>query len=157
MKKWERDCRSMHVGGGGTVGNGGARGNEAICLPAGSDLFFAQATPLRRGCQRQQTTDSFGRQTPCLPSFATLPGTEYEVEVVISLEKGTTTKRSSESWIVFRLSSTDSERQAEVGPRSETSGGRQGILGRGGGWLRATGLCVLWESHVQIGGREGDL
>jgi hypothetical protein len=40
------------------------------------------------------------------------------VEVVISLEKGTTTKRSSESWIVFRLSSTDSERQAEVGPRA---------------------------------------
>jgi hypothetical protein len=75
-KNWERDCRSMHVGR-GTTGNGGARGNEAVCLAAGSDLFFAQATPLRRGCQRQQTTDSFGRQTPCLPSFATLPGTEY--------------------------------------------------------------------------------
>ena len=144
----------MHVG--GTVGNGGARGNEAICLPAGSDLFFAQAAPLRRGCQRQQTTDSFGRQTPCLPSFATLPGTEYEVEVVISLEKGTT-KRSSESWIVFRLSSTDSERQAEVGPRSERSGGRQGILGRDGGWLRATGLCALGKSRTDRRTRRGSV
>jgi hypothetical protein len=80
------------------------------------------------------------------------------VEVVISLEKGTT-KRSSESWIVFRLSRTESERQAEVGPRSERSGGRQGILlGRDGGWLRGYGsVCALGKSRTDRRARRGSI
>lgn len=157
-KNSERDCRSMHVGR-GTTGNGGARGNEAICLPAGSDLFFAQATPLRRGCQRQQTTDSFGRQTPCLPSFATLPGMKYEVEVVISLEKGTT-KRSSESWIVFRLSAGQNLNDK---PKSRSSIGkerRQAGNTRSGWWV-ATGLrvsvCALGKSRTDRRTRRGSV